>query len=323
MFTTLPERFKNYHLKVDVRTLLLLQKAIDRGLVKTMGDMYNVLRTFIVKSPELMGPYTRAFYDYFLSIDIRNGEQLHDAVIRSQTFQQWKEQNKGRLEEGMTRKEMANLFLDEVHITHYDIQKVIDGRELWEKDHGDVEDSEQQEGAEGDEKKRPLDQMADYSDLTLEELMKRMEEVMKQQKSKHSGGSHWVGTGGISPYGHGGAAKDGIRVGGSGGGKMARKVMGDANFFPVDLEAILNDNNIDAALASLKGIIEESAQETLDVKATIDKGLERGGLFLPEIKNETDEKLQVLLFIDNGGYSMHPYIKAVQTLFRKMKTRFD
>ena len=49
-----------------------------------------------------------------------------------------------------------------------------------------------------------------------------------------------------------------IRVGGSGGGKMARKVMGDANFFPVDLDAILNDNNIDAALASLKGIMEES-----------------------------------------------------------------
>ena len=49
--------------------------------------------------------------------------------------------------------------------------------------------------------------------------MQRMEEVMKQQQSKHSGGSHWVGTGGISPYGHGGAAKDGIRVGGSGGGK--------------------------------------------------------------------------------------------------------
>ena len=144
MFSTLPERFKSFHLDVDVRTLLLLQKAIDRELVKTIGDLYNVLRTFIVKSPELMGPYTRAFYNYFLSIDIRNGEQLHDAVLRSQTFQQWKEQNAGRLEEDMTRKEMANLFLDEVHMTHYDIQKVIDGRELWEKDRGDVEDSDPQ-----------------------------------------------------------------------------------------------------------------------------------------------------------------------------------
>ncbi|MGB1971925.1 MAG: hypothetical protein ACPHSE_05450 [Flavobacteriaceae bacterium] len=321
MFTSLPERFKNYHLKVDVRTLLLLQKAIERELVKTIGDLYNVLRTFIVKSPELIGPYTRAFYDYFLAIDIKNGELLHDAVLRSKTFEEWKAQNTGRLDEEMTRKQMADRFLDDVHMTHYDIQKVIDGRELWEKDRGDLEDNPQNDQDEKAER-RPLDQMADYSDLTLEELMQRMEEVLKQQKSEHSGGSHWVGSGGISPYGHSGAAKEGIRVGGSGGGKMARKVMGDANFFPVDLDAILNDNNIDAALASLKGIVEESAQEILDVKQTIDRGLERGGLFLPEIKNQTEEKLQVLLFIDNGGYSMHPYIKAVQTLFRKMKTRF-
>lgn len=322
MFTTLPERFKQFHLHVDVRTLLLLQKSIDRSLVRTIGDLYNVLRTFVVKSPELMGPYTRAFYDYFLSIDIRPGEALHDAVLRSETFQQWKEQHQGRLnEEDLTREDMASLFLDEVHMTHYDIQKIIDGRALWEQDRGDMAEDDNDAEA-GDQEKRPLDRMADYSDLSLEELMQRMKEVLEQQNSKHSGGSHWVGTGGISPYGHGGAAKDGLRVGGSGGGKMARKVMGDANFFPVDLDAILNDNNIDAALASLKGIMEESAQEKLDVKQTIDKGLERGGLFLPEIKNETDEKLQVLLFIDNGGYSMHPYIKAVQTLFRKMKTRF-
>ena len=185
MFTTLPERFKAFHLKVDVRTLLLLQKAIDRELVKTIGDLYNVLRTFIVKSPELMGPYTRAFYDYFLSIDIRNGEQLHDAVLRSQTFQQWKEQNAGRLEEDMTRKDMANLFLDEVHMTHYDIQKIIDGRELWEKDSGDLEDKDAQNEEENGER-RPLDRMADYSDLSLEELLQRMEEVMKQQNREHN-----------------------------------------------------------------------------------------------------------------------------------------
>ena len=128
MFTTLPERFKQFHLHVDVRTLLLLQKSIDRSLVRTIGDLYNVLRTFVVKSPELMGPYTRAFYDYFLSIDIRPGEALQDAVLRSETFQQWKEQHQGRLnEEDLTREDMASLFLDEVHMTHYDIQKSLMG----------------------------------------------------------------------------------------------------------------------------------------------------------------------------------------------------
>jgi len=320
MFTKLPEAFNKFDLSVDVRALLLLQKAMDRGLVKTIGDLYNVLRTFIIKDPEHIGPYTKAFYSYFLDINIRPNERLNDAILRSQTFEQWKEVNFGRIEEDITPEEWVNRFLDQVHLTHYDIKEVLDGKELWDKDKGDLADEQEQNQEEIPN--RPLDRMADYSDLSLEELMQRMEEVMKHQQSQHSGGSHWLGTGGISPYGHGGAAKDGIRVGGSGGGKMARKVLGDSNYFPVDLDAVLNDNNIDAALASLKGIVEETAQETLDVKETIEKGLERGGLFIPEIKNETFDKLQVLLVIDNGGYSMHPYIKAVQTLFRKMKTRF-
>ena len=230
-------------------------------------------------------------------------------------FEQWKEVNFGRIEEDITPEEWVNRFLDQVHLTHYDIKEVLDGKELWDKDKGDLADEQEQNQEETPN--RPLDRMADYSDLSLEELMQRMEEVMKQQQSQHSGGSHWVGTGGISPYGHGGAAKDGIRVGGSGGGKMARKVLGDSNYFPVDLDAVLNDNNIDAALASLKGIVEETAQEILDVKETIEKGLERGGLFIPEIKNETYEKLQVLLVIDNGGYSMHPYIKRYKLCLEK------
>ena len=320
MFAKLPEAFKKFDLAVDVRALLLLQRAMDKGLVRTIGDLFNVLRTFIIKDPEHMGPYTKAFYAYFLDINIRPNDRLNDAILRSQTFEQWKETNFGRMEDDITPDEWVNRFLDQVHLTHYDIKEVLDGRELWDKDRGDLEDNPEENNEETPN--RPLDRMADYSDLTLEELMQRMEEVKEQQKGEHSGGSHWIGTGGISPYGHGGAAKDGIRVGGLGGGKMARKVLGDSNFFPVDLEAILNDNNIDAALASLKGIIEETAQETLDVKETIEKGLERGGLFIPEIKNDTIDKLQVLLIIDNGGYSMHPYIKSVQTLFRKMKTRF-
>ena len=320
MFTTLPEAFKKFDLAVDVRALLLLQRAMDKGLVRTIGDLFNVLRTFIIKDPEHVGPYTKAFYAYFLDINIRPNDRLNDAILRSQTFEQWNETNFGRIEDNITPDEWVNRFLDQVHLTHYDIKEVLDGRELWDKDKGDLEDNP--EGNKDEALNRPLDRMADYSDLTLEELMQRMGEVKEQQQSEHSGGSHWIGTGGISPYGYGGAAKDGIRVGGSGGGKMARKVLGDSNFFPVDLEAILNDNNIDAALASLKGIVEETAHEILDVKETIEKGLERGGLFIPEIKNETFDKLQVLLIIDNGGYSMHPYIKSVQTLFRKMKTRF-
>lgn len=321
MFTTLPERFRTFGLPVDVRALLLLQKSMEKGLIKTLGDIYIVLRGIIVKDPKMMGPFTRAYYDYFLNIDIQNGDSLSDAILRSETFRKWKEDNLDRFGDDLETEDLVNKFLDEVHLTSYDIKEVISGRELWDQDRGDLEDEDGVDTS-ADAVERPLDRMADYSDLSLEELLERMEQVMKEQRSRHSGGSHWIGTGGISPYGHGGAAKDGIRVGGTGGGKMARKVMNDRKFFPVDRDAILNDNNVDAALASLKGIVEETAQDELDIPTTINSGLKRGGLFIPELKNITDEKLQVLLFIDNGGYSMDPYIKTVQTLFKKMKVRF-
>ena len=103
---------------------------------------------------------------------------------------------------------------------------------------------------------------------------------------------------------------------------MARRVLGDRNFFPVDMDKIINDDNVDAALASLKGIIEDSAHDRLDVKGTIKEGLRRGGLFLPEMQSIEEEKLQILLFIDNGGYSMSPYVILIRELFKKMKTRF-
>jgi len=321
MFEGLPEKLRAYDLPADVRLLLMVRKAMDKGLVKTLGDMYNVLKGMVVKDPKMLASFTRAYYDYFLNIDIQNGDRLSDAIRRSETFKKWRDDNLDRFGDDMEVEDIITQFLDEVHLTTYDIKEIISGREIWDKD-----DPSQMDEEGGDESLEPsrrhLDKMADYSDLTLEELLERMKEVMDQQKSKHSGGSHWLGTGGTSPYGHGGAAKDGIRVGGSGGGKMAIKVLNDRKFYPVDMDSVINDNNVDAALASLKGIVEETAHDHLDIPDTIQKGLKRGGLFIPEMKSITDEKLQVLLFIDNGGYSMDPYIRVVRALFKKMKTRF-
>lgn len=322
MFEALPSKFREYDLKSDVRTLLILNKAIKKGLIKTLGDVYNVLKGIVVKSPDQMGPYTRAFYDYFLNIDIENGDRLDDAILRSETFRNWKDESRRRdpnLE--LTDQEWVSRFLDEVHLTSYDIKAIINGKELFDNDDPNLDDEE----SDGDLEtaRKHLDKMADYSDLSLEELLERLRQIADQQKSKHSGGSHWIGTGGISPFGHGGAAKDGLRIGGSGGGKMARRVLGDKKYFPVDKDALINDDNVDAALAALKGVNEETAKENLDVNKTIKQGLKRGGLFIPEMKHEIDKKLQVILLIDNGGYSMDPFIGVVQELFKKMKTRFS
>ncbi len=320
MFKSLPQTFKNHNLSADVRTLLLLRKAMEKGLVGTLGDMYLVLRGLIANSPKDYGPFATAFYEYFLSIDIKVGETLNSAILRSETFKKWREAYEERidLEEDENISELIDQFLNEVHLTSFDIQKMFSGEDILNND-----DPNRVDDAEQDDDVNPnVDKMADYSDISMEELRERMEKIAEMQKRKHRGGNHWIGQGGYSPYGNNGAAKGGIRVGGSGGGKMARAVLNDRNYFPADTKALLSDNNIDAALASLKGIEEEATEKFLDVPNTIKEGVKMGGLFLPLLKEKKEQKIQVMLLIDNGGYSMSPYIRTVQKLFSKMKTRF-
>ena len=317
MFNSLPQYLKDNKLQGDVRTLLLLKKSIEKGLIHTLGDVYVVLKGLVTNSPKDIGPFTTAFYQYFLDMDIKKGESLDAAILRSETFKNW-QVNREEESETPDIKALVEEFLNEVHLTTYDIQNVLRGEDILQNDDPNRPDTE---GADDD----PMDvvkRAADYSNMSLEELLERMKQVAEQQKRRHAGGSHWIGTGGISPYGSGGAAKGGIRVGGQGGGKMARKVMGDKNFFPVDTHIMLQDNNIDVALAFLKGIEDESVERYLDIPATITEGVKQGAIFLPIEKDKIDQKMQVLLLIDNGGWSMSPYIQTVTKLFSKMKRRF-
>ncbi|MBV8261259.1 MAG: hypothetical protein JO239_09975, partial [Paraburkholderia sp.] len=48
----------------------------------------------------------------------------------------------------------------------------------------------------------------------LDKLMERLKELFEEQKERHEGGSKWIGTGGTSPFGHGGYNPEGIRIGG-------------------------------------------------------------------------------------------------------------
>lgn len=322
MFDSLPQHFRQYDLNADVRTLLLLRKSMERGLVYTLGDLFLTLKGLITKDPKEFGPYTTAFYEYFLAIEIKKGERLETAILRSETFKDWQQVQLEEDEfapEPAEAKEWVERFLDEVHLSQLDIKRIIDGESILNNDDPNRRDLNPDDSPENPDK---LEEAADYRNVSLKELRERMEKVAAQQKGKHSGGNHWLGTGGKSPFGHGGAAMGGIRAGGSGGGKMARAVIGDPNFYPVDRKVRLSDNNIDIALASLKGIEEEDAEVMLDIPTTIKEGLKQGGIFLPYEREKVNQKIQVILLIDNGGMSMTPYIKAVTKLFSKMKTRF-
>ena len=323
MFISLPHYLRDNKLAGDVRTLLLLKKSLERGLVNTLGDLYLVLKGIVINSPKDIGPFTTAFYQYFLDIEIQKGESLDAAIARSETFKQWRNQREDEETETPHPLELINNFLDEVHLTTYDIQNILSGEDILQND--DPNRADTPEGINEGVDDAPVDSVkraADYNNISLEELLERMKQVAEQQKRQHAGGSHWIGTGGISPYGQGGTAAGGIRVGGVGGGKMARKVMGDSNFFPVDTQVILQDNNIDVALAFLKGIEDESVERYLDIPLTISEGAKQGAIFLPFEKEKIEQKVQVILLIDNGGWSMSPYVGSVTKLFSKMKRRF-
>lgn len=322
MFDQLPETFRAYKLNADVRTLLQLRQAMDKGLVKTVGDLYYVLKGLVTTSPTDIGPFSKAFYAHFLSIDMVPGESLEDAVVRSGTFKEWKDKLDDDEKLDIPDVDLVNQFLDEVHTTSYDIKNFLSGQDILDKRHPDLEDKEGAIDNAPADRNNILDRMADYRDVPLEDLLKRMREVAKRQKTRHEGGEYWIGSGGVSPYGNGGAAAGGVRVGGSGGGKMARAAINNRDFYPVDAKAPLKDDNIDAALAALKGIEEGSSEIILDVPLTIKEGLKQGGIFLPIEKEKRQQRIQVILMIDNGGWSMSPYIRTVQKLFAKMKTRF-
>ena len=148
MFDSLPQALKKGGVHSDVRTLLLLHKSIEKGLVKTMGDLYVVLKSIVVKDPADMGPFTKVYYDYFLNIDIQNGERLEDAVARSETFRKWREDYLDRHDDvEWTEEDLVNRFLDDVHMTHYDIRSILDGRTIWDKDDPDLADSDEENGS--------------------------------------------------------------------------------------------------------------------------------------------------------------------------------
>ncbi|MEM9988715.1 MAG: VWA domain-containing protein, partial [Pseudomonadota bacterium] len=57
-----------------------------------------------------------------------------------------------------------------------------------------------------------------------DELIKTLEQRLKEQEKRHEGGNKWIGTGGTSPFGHSGYHPEGVRIGGQSTHNRAVKV---------------------------------------------------------------------------------------------------
>jgi uncharacterized protein with von Willebrand factor type A (vWA) domain len=148
----------------------------------------------------------------------------------------------------------------------------------------------------------------------LDELSERFRKLLAEQKERHDGGNRWVGTGGTSPFGHGGENPAGVRVGGEGGGRSAVQIAGERRFRNLRSDQILDTRQIGVALRRLKRLAKDQGPEELQLDDTIDESARNGGeielVFGPPRRN----RIKLLLLMDVGG-SMDPYTQLCERLF--------
>jgi uncharacterized protein with von Willebrand factor type A (vWA) domain len=152
---------------------------------------------------------------------------------------------------------------------------------------------------------------------SLEEMRKELERRLKEQKERHDGGRYWIGTGGVSPFGHSGANPEGIRVGGPGGRRSAVQVASERQWGTYRTDVQLDVRDFKVALGMLRKLAREGREE-LDVDATIRATGENAGEIELRWRKERANRVHLLLLMDVGG-SMDPYAQLVSRLFTAAK----
>jgi len=156
---------------------------------------------------------------------------------------------------------------------------------------------------------------------SLEKLMEEFKKRLEEQKERHAGGSKWIGTGGTSPFGHGGYHPEGIRVGGESKNRSAAKVWEKREFKNFDDSLSLGNRNIQVALKRLRQFARTGAAEELDLDGTIRATARNAGYLDLKMVREKHNSVKVLLLLDVGG-SMDDHIEMLEELFTACRTEF-
>jgi uncharacterized protein with von Willebrand factor type A (vWA) domain len=148
----------------------------------------------------------------------------------------------------------------------------------------------------------------------FEKLMEKLAERLREQRGRHQGGSKWIGTAGLSPFGAFGFNPEGVRIGQDEGRHgRAVKVWDRREFRNLDDRVELGTRNIKVALRRLRRWAREGAADELDLAATIRRTAEQGWLDVVT-RPERHNAVKVLLFLDVGG-SMDGHVRLVEELF--------
>ena len=165
------------------------------------------------------------------------------------------------------------------------------------------------------------EQKAAVQAMGWDELMQTLKQRFEEQKERHEGGSKWIGTGGTSPFGHGGYNPQGIRIGGAGGNKSAVKVWEQRAYRDYDGSLELGTRNNKIALRRLRRFAREGNDLELDLDDTIHSTAAHAGMLDIKMIPERHNKVKMLLLMDVGG-SMDEHVHRVEELFSAAKTEF-
>ena len=162
----------------------------------------------------------------------------------------------------------------------------------------------------------------ELSKLSPEELIQYFLDRLKEQTEAHHGGSKWIGTGGTSPVGHSGYHPGGMRVGGVSRNKSAVKVAMDRRYKDYSQEGPLTSAQMGEALKRLRNLVPVGPKDVVNIDKTIYETMKNAGEIEIIFDRSLKDRLKVILAIDNGGWSMDPYIDMVQTLFNYSRAQF-
>ena len=156
-----------------------------------------------------------------------------------------------------------------------------------------------------------------FQDESLEELLRRLEERLKEQDAEHNGGNYWVGTQGYTPWGNSGWHPNGIRIGGESQHKTAMSVAGERKIRDFRKDNKLDTRQFQMAFRLLRqlSVQADSTDKELDVDATIHDTCENAGTLKIQYKNPRKNTVKVLLLMDSGG-SMDYYSGLCSQLFQ-------
>jgi uncharacterized protein with von Willebrand factor type A (vWA) domain len=157
------------------------------------------------------------------------------------------------------------------------------------------------------------EQWAALEALSGDELMRRFLERLAEQTERHDGGDKWVGTGGRSPFGHGGVHPTGIRVGGESKSRSAMKVAEQRRFKDYRTDAALDLRQVKVSLRRLRQLTRMGLETELDLDETIDETCRNAGEIELVFRAPRRNNVRLLLLMDVGG-TMDPYYQPVSRL---------